>query len=317
MSPSREPSHTRPLAAFALLLAATSCACSSSDPPAAQDLGGDTGDHSIGELDGGFTIDGAPDGGPTDDSPSSESGPKSAVLTATIRDFKLYKAGDATTDSDFENVPKTDAAGKPSDTYLGPWDDRGIVTDALGSDGKPVYKAATGGTLTTHGKAAFDQWYRDVAGVNLPVSYPIHLTKNADGSYEYDSEKSGVALSASEPTKMFFPIDDGTPYATAFGNQGLPHNYSFTVELHTTFVYKGGEFFYFRGDDDVFVYVNRKLVIDLGGIHGPETSKVTVDSLGLTIGAEYPLDFFSAERHVTGSNILFQTTLDLKAAVGK
>jgi fibro-slime domain-containing protein len=54
-------------------------------------------------------------------------------------------------------------------------------------------------------------------------------------------------------------------------------------------------------------------VIDLGGVHGPETAQVEVDSLGLTIGQSYPLDFFSAERHVTGSNILFQTTLALQA----
>jgi fibro-slime domain-containing protein len=55
-------------------------------------------------------------------------------------------------------------------------------------------------------------------------------------------------------------------------------------------------------------------VIDLGGIHGPETAQVEIDSLGLTVGKQYPLDFFSAERHVTGSNILFQTTLALTAA---
>jgi fibro-slime domain-containing protein len=36
---------------------------------------------------------------------------------------------------------------------------------------------------------------------------------------------------------------------------------------------------------------------------------VKVDSLGLTIGQAYPLDFFSAGRHVTGSNIEFETTL--------
>jgi len=74
----------------------------------------------------------------------------------------------------------------------------------------------------------------------------------------------------------------GTQYATTFGNQGKPHNYSFTVELHTTFVYRGGEYFRFRGDDDVFVYIDKKRVIDLGGIHGPETANVSVDSLGLT-----------------------------------
>jgi fibro-slime domain-containing protein len=49
----------------------------------------------------------------------------------------------------------------------------------------------------------------------------------------------------------------------------------------------------------------------------PETAQVQVDSLGLTPGAEYPLDFFSAERHVSGSNILFQTTLALRAPTPK
>ena len=38
-----------------------------------------------------------------------------------------------------------------------------------------------------------------------------------------------------------------------------------------------------------------------------------MDTLGLTKGQQYPLDFFSAERHVVGSNILFQTTLGLRA----
>jgi fibro-slime domain-containing protein len=50
-------------------------------------------------------------------------------------------------------------------------------------------------------------------------------------------------------------------------------------------------------------------------VHGPETASVSVDMLGLTVGQEYPLDFFSAERHVTGSNIKFETTLALRPAV--
>jgi len=241
------------------------------------------------------------DAATNDDAPK---GPTSTTLTATIRDFKVFDAADPKTNPDFENVPK-------GDPIYGPWDDHGIVEKALGADGKPVYASATT-TVTTHGKAWFDQWYHDTDGMNLVVHYPIALTKNADGSYGYDSEASGVPLSSSDPTKMFFPIDDGTPYATAFGNQGMPHNYSFTVELHTTFVYKGGEFFRFRGDDDVFVFVDGSQVIDLGGIHGPETATVNVDDLGLTKGTQYTLDFFSAERHVVGSNILFTTTLDLQ-----
>jgi fibro-slime domain-containing protein len=90
-----------------------------------------------------------------------------------------------------------------------------------------------------------------------------------------------------------------------------PHNYSFTVEIHTVFTYMGGEYFNFRGDDDVWVYVGGKLVIDLGGIHAAEPGTVMLDTLGLTVGQTYPLDFFSAERHQWGSNVEFTTTIAL------
>jgi fibro-slime domain-containing protein len=150
-----------------------------------------------------------------------------------------------------------------------------------------------------------------VSDVNVRVDYPIVLSGGNGSAYEYDSEKTGVPYAGGDTNKMFFPVDDGSKYSTIFGNQGDPHNYSFTVELHTTFTYQGGEFFNFRGDDDVFVYINKKLVINVGGIHGPEAVNVNVDSLGLTKGQAYPLDFFAAERHKGGSNILFSTTLEL------
>ena len=304
-SPLQRSFGLRLFAAFAAFASLSSAACSSSESS--------TFDGGGGGSDAGSQND---DGGPSFhfDAASDSSGTQSGDLLVTIRDFKLYDANDPSTVADFENVPKTDQNGNPNPNYFGPWDDKVIVADLLGVDSKPVYKTPSGVTLTTHGAAAFDKWYRDVVGTNVHVDYPLHLTSGAGGSYSYDSEKTGVALSAQDPTKMFFPIDDGTAYATAFGNQGDPHNYSFTAELHTTFAYKGGEYFQFRGDDDVFVFIDKKLVINVGGIHGPETAQVQIDTLGLTKGSTYPLDFFSAERHKTGSNILFTTTLDLKPA---
>ena len=77
-------------------------------------------------------------------------------------------------------------------------------------------------------------------------------------------------------------------------------------------------------------YINGHLVVDLGGIHGPETANVTINAasnsgalpaattsatvtvtltaaqtqaqLGLVDGGMYSIDLFQAERHVTGSN---------------
>lgn len=86
-------------------------------------------------------------------------------------------------------------------------------------------------------------------------------------------------------------------------------NYSFTMEIHRKFTFKHGQTFLFRGDDDVFVFINNRCVIDLGGIHSPLFAHVDLDTLGLTEGKEYMFDFFYAERCLWGSDILITTNL--------
>jgi fibro-slime domain-containing protein len=93
-------------------------------------------------------------------------------------------------------------------------------------------------------------------------------------------------------------------------DDGQPRNFGFTTELHTSFRYAGGEVFTFRGDDDVFVFIDGKLVVDIGGVHGPTEGTVQIDQLGLTRDSVYPLDLFQAERNPTGSNFRIETTLD-------
>jgi fibro-slime domain-containing protein len=205
------------------------------------------------------------------------------VLTGTIRDF-LSAGTAAGTYNGHVGVGHPDF-----ESFLG--DDPGIVTGTLGPDGKPVY-AGTAGNPSTHGQVAFDQWYRDTAGVNVSSQYSIALDDIGGGIFSYDNGD-------------FFPID-GQGFADS---DCCGHNYAFTYELATLFTYQNGQKFTFRGDDDVFVYINNALVIDLGGVHGAQSKMVALDSLGLTLGNSYPLDVFHAERHTTQSNFRIDTTI--------
>lgn len=194
------------------------------------------------------------------------------VLKATVRDFMISHP-------DFED-------------FLG--NDLGIVQTSLGADGKPVY-AGNPTTPTTSGKDNFDQWYRDVAGVNLNLPIEIPLTDMGNGTYTYSNS-------------AFFPIDD-----QGFGNEGNIHNYHFTLEMRTQFTYEGGEIFTFTGDDDLFTFINGKLAINLGGVHGAQSSTVDLDAraaeFGIVKGNKYSLDFFFAERHTSESNFRIDTTI--------
>jgi len=105
----------------------------------------------------------------------------------------------------------------------------------------------------------------------------------------------------------------GASGGQGWGNEGSPHNYHFTYELHAAFVYQGGEVFTFTGHDDLFTFVNRKLGIDLGGVHGAESATIDLDAaagdLGIAPGGTYDLDFFFAERHTTESHFRIDTTI--------
>ena len=163
--------------------------------------------------------------------------------------------------------------------------DPGIVAADLGADDKPVY-AGTPTTESTHGEANFNEWYRDVPGVNetTTITLPLMAVPGSAGTYRYNST-------------AFFPID-----GRLLGNQGRPHNFDFTLELATEFRYTGGETFTFASDDDSWVFLNRKLAVDLGGLHPVTRGSVSLDvesqRLGMVKGGTYPMHLFYAERHI-------------------
>jgi len=76
-----------------------------------------------------------------------------------------------------------------------------------------------------------------------------------------------------------------------------------------TFTYEPGQEFFFSGDDDIWVFINNKLVIDLGGTHAPAPGYVNLDTLGLTQGSEYPINVFFCDRRGPASNVHISTNI--------
>ena len=195
------------------------------------------------------------------------------TLTGTVRDF-------SDTHPDFEGVLGGHQPGQ--------------VERVLGADRNPVWKAPALPSFTT--AANFDEWYNDVAGVNLSAPLSIALDNTLTPDPDVYTFTDGD----------FFPID-----GALFGNEGRAHNYHFTFELHSKFTYSGGETFAFTGGDDLWVFIDDGLVVDLGGVHGAISGSVALDTLGLTLGEVYDFDLFFAERHTTASSLRIDTSIIL------
>lgn len=212
--------------------------------------------------------------------------PVSIALNVEYRDF-LYSGTPAGTYNglsgvghpDFENVVGGLATG--------------LVQPTLSPAGVPLLANGQGQIQSA---ASFSQWFVDTPGINTRIDSTIALTNVSGNTYQFSSSS-------------FFPLD-----GLGFGNQGAAHNYSFTA--HVGWVGAVTDLlnnFTFTGDDDVWVFANGKLLIDLGGVHGSISKSVSGADLlalaGAGLGEDIDFDLFFAERHTVASNFTLTTDI--------
>ena len=261
----------------------------------------------------------------------AQQGPATIQLTGTVRDFYERTAsppGCLQAHPDFEQVPDhgyglycgnvdiaLDGHGKPVFNGNG----FRVVEQATDSQGRPIcwalVDAALGDTAEVRGAQdaggiknwrSFKRWFRDRPRWNLSQPLTLAFNLQPDGSYVFDDTIDPDYQSLGG----FFPIEN-----QLFGNPGgsPDRNFHFTFELQTEFTYNANaeNTFEFIGDDDVWVFVDGQLVIDLGGVHGANSQYADLNRLGLQDGETYSLHFFFAERHRTQSNFRIVTNLQL------
>lgn len=257
---------------------------------------------------------------------SADSLPESLTLVGTVRDFRKHGVDNGHPDFQRYNTghavewvePELDADGKPVAKSI---HGRKLSSNFRNEAGRNImpalYDSSLGDQAGSFGSdvrvitspESFAQWYRDVPGVNLSMAYPITLRRE-QGTNKYVFHLHDDRSTA--PREGFFPAD-----GELFGDveEDWGHNFHFTFELETEFmVEKGtGQYFTFYGDDDVWVFVNGRMVIDIGGVHGAVNQTIDIDRLDwLADGERATLKLFFAERHTTRSNFRVETSLRLR-----
>ena len=129
----------------------------------------------------------------------------------------------------------------------------------------------------------------------------------------------GWSCSNSAPTGWHF-FKEGTDTEVDQSTAGASYRWSaernqhYCFESHAKFTHKPGLKFNFRGDDDIWVFIDNQLAVDLGGTHLAAPGYVDLDKFKglsgeLVVGNQYDIDIFFCDRRTTMSNVRIKTNM--------
>lgn len=230
-------------------------------------------------------------------------------------------------------VTDTDAT-KMSDAFSArkTWDNITNAYDLAWYLLNTLYQADTNMT-TVNGTDGADHAV-PIYGMKVDAYDRLILTENngvysfdaANKKSNYDTKSRSIYEDDTASSLQFYPIDglgydailgDTTDKTNTSGNGVRPEhpNGSYTLRGEAQFVYQDNLYFEFSGDDDVYMYVNGVLALDLGGAHGICTKRVNLKDVAakchLTPGEVATFTFFYMERNSDASNFKIETNMEL------
>lgn len=198
-----------------------------------------------------------------------------------------------------------------------------------------IYQADT--NMTTVTGTDMKEHSVPIYGMAVDAYKSIVLTDNGTGTYSFEAGYSGTKKDVRYDRESgtiyngtnggdesgFYPLEDlgyeqpGLLTATSKVNNGAK-NGSFTLRGESQFVYNKDSnlYFTFTGDDDVYMYINGILALDLGGAHGRNSKTVNLNDLdatkyGLKEGQVATFTFFYMERCSDASTFGIETNMEL------
>lgn len=197
-----------------------------------------------------------------------------------------------------------------------------------------IYQADTNMTTVTGTDAQMHSV--PIYGMAVDAYKSIVLTDNGTGTYSFEAGYSGTKKDVQYDRESgtiyngtnggdesgFYPLEnlgyEQPGLLTTTSAVGATHNGGFTLRGESQFVYNKDSnlYFTFTGDDDVYMYINGVLALDLGGAHGRNSKTVNLNDLdatkyGLKEGQVATFTFFYMERCSDASTFGIKTNMKL------